>query len=194
MADDHMRYDLLVRDALRGVVRRVLADVAREGLSGEHHLYISFNTGAPGVRISQRLRAQYPQEMTIVLQHQFWDLLVTEIAFEVGLAFNGVPEKLVVPFDAIKGFADPSVQFGLEFEIAAEKAEASGSEGAAEPLEPETKAPRRGARVPRLREVEPKLPAPAKAPAAKKTPEPEPETPKPSGGGEVVRFDRFRKK
>ena len=194
MADDHMRYDLLVRDALRGVVRRVLADVAREGLSGEHHLYISFNTGAQGVRISPRLRAQYPQEMTVVLQHQFWDLVVTEIAFEVGLAFNGVPEKLVVPFDAIKGFADPSVQFGLEFEIAAEKAEASGSEGTAEAPEAETKAPRRGARVPRLREVEPKLPAPVKAPAAKKTPEPEPETPRPSGGAEVVRFDRFRKK
>jgi hypothetical protein len=197
MATDHIRYDLLVRDALRGVVRRVLADVAREGLSGDHHLYISFNTGMPGVRISQRLRAQYPEEMTIVLQHQFWDLTVTEIAFEVGLSFNGVPEKLVVPFDALKGFADPSVQFGLEFQVAEEKTDAAGSEGAAadvETPEPEAKAPRRGARVPRLREVEPKLPAPAKTAASKKEPEAEPEAPKPSGGGEVVRFDRFRKK
>ena len=195
MATDHIRYDLLVRDALRGVVRRVLADVAREGFSGDHHLYISFNTGADGVRISQRLRAQYPQEMTIVLQHQFWDLVVSEIAFEVGLAFNGIAEKLVVPFDAVKGFADPSVQFGLEFEVAAEKAEPSGSEARGQDVDaPETpaKAARRGARVPRLREVEPKLPAPAKAAAAKK--DPEPETPKPTGGGEVVRFDRFRKK
>jgi uncharacterized protein len=189
MATDHIRYDLLVREALRGVVRRVLADVAREGLSGDHHLYISFNTGADGVRISQRLRAQYPQEMTIVLQHQFWDLSVTEIAFEVGLAFNGIAEKLVVPFDAIKGFADPSVQFGLEFEVATEKAEAE-----APVPEADAKRPRRGARVPRIREAEPKLPAPAKAPVAKKEPEAEPETPKPTGGGEVVRFDRFRKK
>jgi hypothetical protein len=191
MATDHIRYDLLVREALRGVVRRVLADVAREGLSGDHHLYISFNTGADGVRISQRLRAQYPQEMTIVLQHQFWDLSVTEIAFEVGLAFNGIAEKLVVPFDAIKGFADPSVQFGLEFEVATQNVEAE-----APAPEADAKRPRRGARVPRIREVEPKLPTPAKATAGKKdaAPGPEPETPKPSGGAEVVRFDRFRKK
>jgi hypothetical protein len=195
MATDHIRYDLLVSDALRGVVRRVLADVAREGLSGDHHLYISFNTGMPGVRISQRLRAQYPEEMTIVLQHQFWDLTVTEIAFEVGLSFNGVPEKLVVPFDALKGFADPSVQFGLEFQVATEKGEeAEGAAANVKTPEPEAKAPRRGARVPRLREVEPKLPAPAKPAATKEEPAAEPETPKPTGGGEVVRFDRFRKK
>lgn len=197
MATDHIRYDLLVRDALRGVVRRVLADVAREGFSGDHHLYISFNTGADGVRISQRLRAQYPQEMTVVLQHQFWDLTVSEIAFEVGLSFNGVPEKLVVPFDAIKGFADPAVQFGLEFEVAADKPEAAEAPAP----EPEPKEPRRGARVPRIREVETKPreaemkpPAPAKTSALKKEPAPEPEAPKPSGGAEVVRFDRFRKK
>ena len=85
-------------------------------MPGEHHFYITFATRAPGVRISSRLLAQYPEDMTIVLQHQYWDLTVTEQAFEVGLSFNGVPERLLVPFTAVKGFLDPSVQFGLQFE------------------------------------------------------------------------------
>ena len=117
MADDLIRYDLLVQDALRGVVRKVLTDAAREGLAGEHHFYVSFRTEAPGVRMSQRLREKYPQDMTIVLQHQFWDLGVTEHTFEVGLSFSGVPERLLVPFDALTGFFDPSVQFGLKFDL-----------------------------------------------------------------------------
>ena len=117
MADDLIRYDLLVQDALRGVVRKVLTDAAREGLMGEHHFYVSFRTEAPGVRMSQALREKYPQDMTIVLQHQFWDLNVTEHAFEVGLSFSGVPERLLVPFDALSGFFDPSVQFGLKFDL-----------------------------------------------------------------------------
>ena len=116
MAEDLIRYDILAQDALRGVVRKVLSEVARTGLPGEHHFFISFATQAPGVRISSRLLAQYPEEITIVLQHQYWDLSVTEQAFEVGLSFNGVPERLLVPFTAIKGFLDPSVQFGLQFE------------------------------------------------------------------------------
>lgn len=117
MATDHIRYDLLVQDALRSVVRNVLIDVGKHGLPGEHHFYISFKTGAPGVRISNRLREQYPDEMTIVMQHQFWDLGITEHTFEVGLSFGGVPERLLVPFDTIVGFFDPSVQFGLKFEV-----------------------------------------------------------------------------
>ncbi|KQP07346.1 Stringent starvation protein B [Methylobacterium sp. Leaf99] len=117
MADDLIRYDLLVQDALRGVVRKVLTDAAREGLAGEHHFYVSFRTEAPGVRMSQRLREKYPQDMTIVLQHQFWDLSVNEHTFEVGLSFSGVPERLLVPFDALSGFFDPSVQFGLKFDL-----------------------------------------------------------------------------
>ncbi len=116
MSVDLIRYDLLVQDALRGVVRRVLGDVARDGLPGEHHLYVSFDTRAPGVRISSRLKEKYPEEMTIILQHQFWDLIVTEQYFEVGLSFNRVPERLHVPFAALKGFFDPSVKFGLQFE------------------------------------------------------------------------------
>jgi uncharacterized protein len=124
MAKDLIRYDLLVQDALKGVVRRVLSDATRDGLPGEHHFYISFRTDAPGVRLSQRMRERYPEEMTIVLQHQFWDLGVTEHAFEVGLSFSGVPERLLVPFDALTGFFDPSVQFGLKFELQGEEAPA----------------------------------------------------------------------
>ena len=114
---DYIRYDLLAQNALRGVVRTVMTDAAKKGLLGEHHFKISFDTTAPGVKLSPRLREQYPQEMTIVLQHQFWDLEVSDEAFEVGLSFSGVPERLRVPFDAITGFFDPSVEFGLQFAI-----------------------------------------------------------------------------
>ncbi len=123
MAEDLIRYDIIVQDALRGAVRKILAEIARTGLPGDHHFYISLSTTAPGVRISSRLRERYPDEMTIVLQHQFWDLAVHEHAFEVGLSFNGVPERLLVPFAAIKGFFDPSVQFALEFEPRAQAAD-----------------------------------------------------------------------
>jgi hypothetical protein len=135
MGTDHIRYDLLVQDALRSVVRNVLTDVGKHGLPGDHHFYISFKTGAPGVRISNRLREQYPDEMTIVLQHQFWDLGITEHTFEVGLSFGGVPERLLVPFDAIVGFFDPSVQFGLKFEVQEPEAVAENDDtkGAARP-------------------------------------------------------------
>lgn len=114
-SDDLIRYDVMVQDALLGVVRKVLIDAARQGLPGDHHFYITFRSEAPGVRLSTRLREKYPDEMTIVLQHQFWDLAVSETGFEVGLSFGGVPERLLVPFDALTGFYDPSVQFGLKF-------------------------------------------------------------------------------
>jgi hypothetical protein len=116
MATDHIRYDILAQTALRGVVRTVLADAAKKGLPGEHHFKITFNTTVPGVRLSDVMRARYPQEMTVVLQHQFWDLVVTEQAFEVGLSFGGAPERVGVPFDAVTAFYDPSVQFGFQFE------------------------------------------------------------------------------
>ncbi len=113
--EDLMRYDLLVEAALKHVVRMALHRVQHEGLPGEHHFYIAFDTRHDGVRMSDRLREQYPEEMTIVLQHQFWDLKVQQGGFQVGLAFGGVPEMLWVPFDAITGFYDPSVQFALQF-------------------------------------------------------------------------------
>jgi uncharacterized protein len=117
MAADLIRYDLLVQDAVRGVVRKVLSDVAREGVPGEHHFYIGFRTDARGVRLSARMRELYPDEMTIVLQHQFWDLSVTGEAFEVGLSFQNRPEMLLIPFDAVTRFADPSVGFELQFAV-----------------------------------------------------------------------------
>lgn len=117
MAEDLIRYDVLTREALRGVVRKVMSEVVKTGLPGEHHFFISFFTRAPGVRLSEKLLGQYDTEMTIVLQNQFWDLKVSEVGFEVGLSFDGQPETLVIPFSAIKGFFDPSVQFGLQFEV-----------------------------------------------------------------------------
>ncbi len=199
MSIDHIRYDLLAQEALRGVVRRVLADTAKNGLAGEHHFYISFDTRAAGVRLSQRMRGQYPEEMTIVLQHQFWDLGVTDHAFEVGLSFNGVPERLLVPFDAIKGFFDPSVQFGLQFET---------EPGAQREKTPAVSAPAladaKAATLPRSVPGEPAATpvAPALSAATAEQPlAPVTESadtggnPKgPSAGGEVVRLDRFRKK
>ena len=122
MAVDLIRYDLLVQDALRGAVRKVLSDVARDGVPGEHHFYIGFRTHARGVRLSTRMRELYPDEMTIVLQHQFWDLSVAEQAFEVGLSFHNVPEMLLIPFDAVTRFADPSVGFELQFAVEDEAA------------------------------------------------------------------------
>ena len=117
MAEDLIRYDILAQEALRGVVRKVLSEVARTGLPGEHHFFISFVTKAAGVRLSQRLLEQYDKEMTIVLQNQFNNLKVSETGFEVELSFEGRPETLVIPFSAIKGFFDPSVQFGLQFDV-----------------------------------------------------------------------------
>jgi len=184
MTVDYIRYDILTQDALRGVVRTVLTDVAAKGLPGDHHLFISFDTQAEGVRLSPRLKAQYPKEMTIVLQHQFWDLVVTNQGFEVGLSFNGVPERLGIPFLAIRGFVDPSVQFGLQFATVG-AGEAVTDAGTADA----TASDRPPARHDRTPTVEP-LPLPANPAPAGTKPDDEP----PEGGGEVVRLDRFRKK
>ena len=136
MAVDHIRYESWPRKPCAGSCTQVLVDAAKNGLPGEHHFYISFDTRAEGVRLSPRMLAQYPEEMTVVLQHQFWDLVVTDEGFEVGMSFGGIPERLAVPFAAVKGFFDPSVQFGLQFEeigdaaaAAAQDAEASGAQG-----------------------------------------------------------------
>ena len=132
-------YEGLAQEAMRGVVRKVLARTAKSGLIGDHHFYISFETEAPGVTLSKRLREKYPREMTIVLQHRFWDLAVSEDRFEVKLTFDGIPERLVVPFSAVKVFFDPSVRFGLQFE----DSEARSDEmDAFESLSPQAGAPR----------------------------------------------------
>jgi hypothetical protein len=165
MAEDLIRYDVLVQEALRGVVRKVLAEVAQAGLPGEHHFFVTFATRFPGVRISPRLIAEYPEEMTVVLQHQFWDLAVSDSAFEVGLSFKGVPEKLHVPFRALSSFVDPQAGFQVKFDT---------SSGAAEETAEEEAAP--AAPVPALEE----RPSPAAAA--------EP------GNASVVSLDAFRKK
>ena len=207
---DHIRYDLLTQQALRGVVRQVLIDTAKKGLVGEHHFYISFDTRADGVRLSERLKQQYSEQMTIILQHQFWDLSVSDTGFEVGLSFGGIPEKLGIPFDAVKGFFDPSVQFGLQFEdiTAGEaqgaqtnaptsppdqaKAADSAGKSAARPPAEHKRAPPTLAAVPTPANPEP---AAAKANASKSNAtEPDDGPDKPTGSGEVVRLDRFRKK
>jgi hypothetical protein len=183
MATDHIRYDILAQSALRGVVRTVLADAAKKGLPGDHHFKITFATTAPGVRLSDRMRAQYPGDMTIVLQHQFWDLAVSEQVFEVGLSFGGVPERVVVPFEAITAFYDPSVQFGFQFETVDGDAD-MGADDAEAAERPEPPAARPPALASKLNAEQDTAPEASKASGE----------PKPDLGGEVVRLDRFRKK
>ena len=171
MPEDLMRYDLLAQNALKGVVREALRIAETTGLPGEHHFYISFNTRHPGVELSEKISQRYPREMTIVLQHQYWNLRVHEDRFEVELSFDNVPEHLVVPFDAVKGFLDPAVQFGLQFE----------TQGPATARPREVEAPKTASFK---SEVQPALPAAA---------EPE-ERPAQDEAAKVVSLDQFRKK
>lgn len=113
---DLFRYDKMVERALRGVVREALARTAASGLPGTHHFYITFQTKHPGAKLPDGLSSQYPEDMTIVLEHQFWDLEVEEDRFSVTLSFQTKPERLTVPFEAITAFTDPSVKFGLQFQ------------------------------------------------------------------------------
>jgi uncharacterized protein len=186
MATDLIRYDLLVQDALRSVVRKVLADTARNGLIGEHHFNIAFKTQAPGVVAPPAIKSRFPDEMSIILQHEFWDLVVREEAFEVSLNFSRKPERLTVPFDSITGFTDPSVPFGFKLEPRVSEA-ASRSLPAAEQEEP-TPAPTRAPAKPATVKP-PAQPAPAakSAQSAEKAAEP-------GGEAKVVSIDAFRKK
>lgn len=185
MGQDLIRYDVLAQEAFRGLVRKVIQEVARAGLPGDHHFYITFDTRAPGVRISSQLRQRFPEEVTIVLQHQYWDLSVTEHAFEVGLSFAGVPERILVPFTAIRFFRDPSVEFMVEFVVEGvekdEPAEDAPADAAVRPIGKPA--------APRAAEVRS---APSdggtEAPAAETAPEGE------EKGASVVSLDAFRKK
>ena len=172
MAESWLRYDRMVEHALRSVVRKALAEAAQRGLPGEHHFYITFHTDRPGVGIADWLRQQYPQEMTIILQHQFWDLTVEEERFAVTLSFGGRHERLTIPLESVTRFADPSVKFGLQFEAAEEEAEVKPSATPAS----SPKASKQSD-------------APAPAPAARSTASSE--SPK---GADVVALDSFRKK
>lgn len=184
MAEDLIRYDILAQEALRGVMRKVLMEVSRTGLPGNHHFFITFLTGAPGVRISSRLRERYPEQMTIVLQYQYWDLKVTDTGLEVGLSFSDVPEKLEVPFAAVRGFYDPSVNFELEFDVKADEVTAFPSKPTAVPAEPKRAAP-----ASRKSGEKPAAASPAKSDKAG-----EEEKMEAGKSAEVVSLDAFRKK
>jgi uncharacterized protein len=183
MATDLIRYDLLVQDALRSVVRKVLSDTARSGLVGEHHFNIAFKTQAPGVVVPAAVKQRFPDEMSIILQHEFWDLVVREDAFEVSLNFSRKPERLTVPFDSITGFTDPSVPFGFKLEPrAAEPAPIPApAAGRQQPLAPPP--------------AKPALPKPpAQATAAAKPAQRAEKPAEPGGEAKVVSIDAFRKK
>ena len=172
MTEDLMRYDQLAQNALRGVVRDALRKVQRTGLPGEHHFYIAFNTRYPGVGLSPRIAERYPREMTVVLQHQYWNLNIYEDRFEVELSFDNIPEKLIIPFNSIKGFLDPAVQFGLQFEVVPLEEQAAPND--AEILEKSAKAKGEQAT------------AEADSSAAEEAP--------PAAEQKVVSLDAFRKK
>ena len=208
MATDLIRYDVLVQQALRSVVRKVLADGAKDGLPGAHHFYVSFDTNAPGVKITNRLHMMYPEEMTIVLQHQFWDLSVSDTGFEVSLSFEKIPERLIVPFDAVTGFFDPSVKFGLKFEAVTAEAEEAAkpagkgrkgkgkAEGSEEPVQIGRK-PRAQPKEAPTKEAAGETPPEAAeaAPVTEQGPQREAaDAPKDGAGAEVVSLDAFRKK
>jgi hypothetical protein len=184
MATDLIRYDLLVQDALRSVVRKVLSDTARGGLVGEHHFNIAFKTQATGVVVPPAVRSRFPDEMSIILQHEFWDLVVTQDAFEVSLNFSRKPERLTVPFDAITGFTDPSVPFGFKLEPRQTEAAGDAATG---------RAPSAGRRP----EPAPANPSPAKPAAERagaKAAELVERSREPEAEAKVVSIDAFRKK
>ena len=207
-AEREIDYEALAQGAMRGIVRTVLTRVAKSGLPGEHHFYVAFKTDAAGVVLSKRLKEKYPEEMTVVLQHRFWDLIVSDERFEVKLTFDGIPERLVVPFAAIKVFFDPSVPYGLQFEeivaesttahqIAPPRGEAPRT-GAVEPAKtpPASEGARekkpRASRRPSAEKNAERAPAADKAPA--KLPVTKPAEPGPAAGPKVVSIDAFRKK
>jgi hypothetical protein len=187
MSEDKIRYDVLASEALRGIIRTVLTRVQKRGLPGEHHFYITFDTGAAGAILSKRLKAQYPEEMMIVLQHKFWDLLVYEDRFEVKLSFNSVPERLVIPFSAIKSFFDPSVQFGfnpnLFMPVGSSEAEEQPEAPAREPYVERAALPRPALKVEPAPESEPEI-----EPPIRQEEQPQQESAK------IVELDLFRKK
>ena len=176
MAKDFIGYQALTDAALRGVVRDALRRIEKQGLIGSHHFYLTFKTKFHGVEIPVFLREQYPDEMTIILQHQFWGLKVTDDRFEVTLTFKKLPATLVIPFAALTAFFDPGVQFGLQFR---------GNEGEAKSGAPQMMPPLPAAEQNREKTSEPAPP---------KGVEPAVEKPAAPQAGEVVSLDSFRKK
>jgi uncharacterized protein len=184
--NDRFHYDALVDDALRSVVRRVLTQVADKGLPGSHHFYISFRSNDAGVVLPDYLRAKYPEEMTIVLQHQYWDLLIGPDAFEVTVSFNKQQERIRVPFAALSAFVDPSVRFGLQFDRK-DKAAADKPDSAAVPP---TSLPAPDKRPPLAGPAGEAKAEAGTAEAAPQAAEAKPEDP----ASKVIKLDSFRKK
>ena len=184
--NDRFHYDALVDDALRSVVRRVLTQVAEKGLPGSHHFYISFRSTDPGVQLPDYLRAKYPEEMTIVLQHQYWDLIIGADTFEVTVSFNKQQERIKVPYAALSAFVDPSVRFGLQFDrkdkTAAVPDKAGSTATTPTPLPAPDKRPSLGAPV----AGEAKTEAGAKPAEGDAKPE--------DPASKIVKLDSFRKK
>jgi uncharacterized protein len=140
MVDDRLRYDRMVERALRGVVRQALSQAAQAGLPGNHHFYLTFSTTTPGVELPEHLRQQYPDEMTIVLQHQFFGLEIRDDAFSVTLSFANKHERLTIPFASVTTFADPSVNFALQFQPSTGGAPPADDEPAPPPAEDDREA------------------------------------------------------
>ena len=185
--NDRFHYDALVDDALRSVVRRVLTQVAEKGLPGSHHFYISFRSTDPGVMLPDYLRAKYPEEMTIVLQHQYWDLILAPTYFEVTVSFNKLQERIRVPFAALSAFVDPSVRFGLQFD----RKDKAGAETAEQPATPPTALPTADKRPPLAGPSDSdSRPDAAADGAGAGASEAKPEDP----ASKVVKLDSFRKK
>jgi uncharacterized protein len=183
MSKDFIGYQVLLDAALRGVVRDALRRIEKQGLVGSHHFYLTFKTGFPGVDIPSFLTEQYPDEMTIILQHQFWGLKVYDDYFEVALTFRKLPATLTIPFQALTKFFDPGVPFGLEFKTAEAEVKQGHIAMAPDPdAEPSAESG-----------VEP---GPESAAESKddEPKEPPAHVEKPSGAGEVVSLDSFRKK
>ena len=187
--EDLIRYDVLTQEALRDVIRKVLEEVSITGLPGEHHFFITFRTDHPSVRLSTRMRERYPEEMTIVIQHSFWDLKVTDTGFEIDLSFDDILERLRIPFSSLKGFFDPHVKFGVQFDAEyleaanADMGDAEGEPAAVENLP----------QVAQKREVTKSVKSAGKQKAETDTSSNE-ETDETSESAEVVSLDQFRKK
>jgi len=190
MATDLIRYDLLVQDALRSVVRKVLVDTARNGLIGEHHFNIAFKTQAPGSIVPAAIKSRFPDEMSIILQHEFWDLVVREDAFDVSLNFSRKPERLTVPFDSITGFTDPSVPFGFKLEPRVSEPAASRAPAAAQKEATPRAAPTKSAPA----KTAPVKPPAQPAAAAKSAQGASEKAAEPAAEAKVVSIDAFRKK
>ncbi|MBM3515043.1 MAG: hypothetical protein FJX59_15220 [Alphaproteobacteria bacterium] len=183
MAVTSLSYERMVEDALRGVLRKALQMTAAQGLPGSHHFYITFDTTHAGVRMPESLRALHPNEMTIVLQHQFWDLKVSDDEFEITLSFSGVSQRLKVPFAAVSAFADPHAKFGLQFHVEFEE-RAAADEDAAKAKELAKASPDEAAPT-TLKEIR----KPTVVPAAKTEAKPPL-----AGDAKIVTLDAFRKK